>query len=98
MSRMETCDEAIGRVRQLFINQDDSTNDELFDIITESKFVNIVQNDRSIMKLLDCRSMMNKRMSKVENSANLFKKHLKFKFTRSKSLSDSKLAATKQND
>ncbi|CAF2739759.1 unnamed protein product [Rotaria sp. Silwood2] len=98
MARIETYDEAITRVKQLLLtHQDNNTNTELLDSVTKSEFINIVQSDKTIMKLIDCQSSLNKRASKIENSTNLFKKQLKFKSPRSKSLSDPTLAAKKSN-
>ncbi|CAF0719028.1 unnamed protein product [Rotaria sp. Silwood1] len=99
MARIETYDEAIVRVKQLLLtNQDNNKNDELLDSITKSEFIDIVQSDSTIMKLIDCRPNFNKRTSKFENSTHLFKKQLKFKSSRGKSYSDSTLAAKKRYD
>jgi hypothetical protein len=98
MSRIETYDEAIQRVTQLFLtNQDNDTNDELLNSVTKSEFIEIVQKDTTIMKLIDSQSIINRRASKFENATtNLFKKQLKFKPSISKSLSDSTLTANTQ--
>jgi len=98
MSRIETYDEAIQRVKQLFLaNQDNDTNDELLNSVTKSEFIEIVQKDTTIMKLIDSQSIINRRASKFENATtNLFKKQLKFKPSISKSLSDSTLTANTQ--
>lgn len=100
MSRIETYHEAIERIKLLFLtNHDDHTSDDLMDSVTKSEFVGIVQKDTAIMKLIDCRPIMNKRGSKGEHlSANLFRKQLKFKPSLYKSLSDSTLAKTDAND
>ena len=64
--------------------------------VTKSEFVDIIQKDTTIMKLIDCQPIIHKRASKFENSTiNLFKKQLKFKSSMHKSLSDSNLAANK---
>ncbi|CAF1217142.1 unnamed protein product [Adineta steineri] len=100
MSRVETYDDAIERVRELFLtNQDDDKSTELLSSVTKSEFVDIVQKDTTIMKLIDCRPIINKRTSKLENSnTNSLKKQLKFKPSIHKSLSDSTLAATNKKD
>jgi hypothetical protein len=97
---METYDEAINRVKQLFLtNQDDIESNELLNSVTKSEFVDIAQKDKIFMKLIDSQSTINKRGSKFENStAILFKKQLKFRPPMYKSLSDSRLAATNEND
>ena len=92
MSRLETYDEAIERIRLLFLtNRDDQSNDDLLDSVTKSEFVEIVQKDAAIMKLIDCRPIIGKRESKGDN---LFRKQLKFKPPMYKSLSDSTLSKT----
>ncbi|CAF0775221.1 unnamed protein product [Rotaria sordida] len=98
MARIETYDEAIKRVKQLLLTNQDNKNNEIFDSITKSEFIDVVQSDATIMKLIDCQSNLNKRGSKFDNSTNLFKKQLKFKSSRSKSLSDSTLAAKNRID
>ena len=100
MSRSETYNEAIERIKQLFLtNQDDNPPGELLNSVTKSEFVNIVQKDTTIMKLIDCQPLNTKRASRFESSStNLFKKHLKFKPPIHKSLSDSILTATNKND
>ncbi|CAF4381134.1 unnamed protein product, partial [Adineta steineri] len=61
--------DAIERVRELFLtNQDDDKSTELLSSVTKSEFVDIVQKDTTIMKLIDCRPIINKRASKLENS------------------------------
>ncbi len=100
MARIETYPEAIERVKQLFLtNSDDHESDALLPSVTKSEFVDIVQKDTSIMKLIDCQSPTNRRASKFENStAILLKKQLKFKPPIYKSLSESTLAAPQEND
>ena len=100
MSRIETYQEATERVKLLFLtNQDDDTHNENVNSITKNEFVDIAQKDGTIMKLIDCQSIANKRASKVENvTTNLFKKQLKFKPSMHKSLSDSSLTTTNKND
>lgn len=97
MFRIETEHEAMERIKQVFlINKD---NNEILDSISKSEFVELIQKDTNTIKLIDCQSPMNKRASKFENStAFLFKKQLKFKPTMQKSLSDSRLAKTNEND
>ncbi|CAF1011575.1 unnamed protein product [Adineta ricciae] len=96
MARVETYEDAIDRVKQLFLsNQEDLDSDELFSSVTKSEFLNIVQKDSTIMKLIDCRPLVNKRATKRDSlAATLLKKQLKFTSPMQKSLSDSTLAAT----
>jgi len=100
MSRIETYDEAINRIKQLLLtNEDDIESNEFLNSITKSEFVDIIQKDTIFMELIDSQSTMNKRGSKFENStAILFKKQLKFQPPMRKSLSDSRLTATNEND
>jgi hypothetical protein len=100
MARIETYTEAIERVKQSFLsNPDDDETAELLNSVTKIEFVNIVQNDATIMKLIDCRSPMNRRADKFENSRKIsLKKQLKFKPSIHKSLSDSRLTASNTND
>ncbi|UJR26508.1 hypothetical protein I4U23_007835 [Adineta vaga] len=100
MSRVEVYDDAIERVKELFLsNQDDIDSDELLSTVTKSEFVTIAQKDSTIMKLIDCRPLINKRRSKSESiTGNLFKKQLKFQSPMQKSLSDSTLATPNIND
>jgi len=101
MPRMETYDEAIDRVKQLFLtNSDGDDTIELLSNVTKSEFVDIVQNDSVIMKLIDCRTTANnKRANKFENSTSiLLKKQLKFDSSLHKSSSDSKLTNRNEID
>ena len=93
MARIETYDEAMVRIKALFLmNHEDPNSDVLLDSVTKSEFVDIAQQDQTIMKLIDCRPMLSKRGSKPDNSgASNLKKHLKFKPAIYKSLSDSTL-------
>lgn len=97
MARIETDSEAIERVKRLFLLNKD--NNEVIDSISKTEFVDIIQKDTTTIKLIDCRPIINKRTSRFENStANLFKKQLKFEPTLQKSLSDSTLTKTNEND
>ena len=97
MSRLESYHEAIERVKTLFLaNPDD---DELLDSVTKSEFVDIVQKDTAILKLIDCRLAIKRSTVKAEpNANNPFKKHLKFKPKMQKSLSDSTLERIDRRD
>lgn len=94
MARDETYDEAMKRIKMLFLtNQEDSQNESLLDSVTKSEFVDLVQKDATIMKLIDCRPILSKRTSKGDSfTSNSSKKQLKFKPSLHKSLSDSTLA------
>lgn len=104
MPRMETYDEAIDRVKQLFLtnandDDDDHHTEEFVSSVTKSEFVDIVRNDSTIMKLIDCRTTTNKRPSRFENATSiLLKKQLKFDSSLHKSLSDSKLTNQDETD
>lgn len=93
MARFETYEEAMQRIKTLFLsNGEESDNEELLDSVTKGEFVNIVQKDQTIMKLIDCRPIVRKRSSKGEGSGpNPSRKQLKFKRPIYKSLSDSTL-------
>jgi hypothetical protein len=101
MARQETFDESLERVKQLFLtNMDDRNHGELLESVTKGEFVEIVQKDVSIMKLIECRSM-NKDDKQTGKGAHLStnrfgrsKKQLKFKRSKHKSLSDSILSTT----
>ncbi len=99
MARIETYNEAIERVKQSFLSNpdDDDETAELLHSVTKGEFMNIVQNDATIMKLIDCRSPANRRASKFENSTAISLKKLKFKRSIHKSLSDSGLTAPHEN-
>ena len=92
MARAETYEVTIDRVKQLFlIDQDGDTNKEILTGVTRERFIDIVLKDKGIVKLLDCRPVVDKGASKSDHSTtSLFKKQLKFQ----KSLSDSTLATT----
>jgi hypothetical protein len=97
MARIETYNEAETRVKQLFLTT--PGDNEPRHSVTKSEFVEIVQKDTTIMKIIDCRPIINKRVDKVDHlTTNLFKKQLKFKPSIHKSLSDSTLTATNKND
>lgn len=93
MARVETLDEAVGRIELLFLTNQDKGKNEVRHSITKGEFIEIVQSDAAIMKLIDCQAGIRKRGSKLDSSTALFKKQLKFKPPLKKSLSDSKLAA-----
>lgn len=94
MARVETYEEAMERIKTLLLtNPEDPQSEEMMDSVTKSEFVQIVQDDSAIMKLIDCRPMLNKRTSKADPfSVHAIKKQLKFKPSLHKSLSDSTLA------
>jgi hypothetical protein len=100
MARIEPYDDAIDRIKLLFLtNHEDTEADDLLDSVTKSEFVDIVQKDASIMKLIDCRPILTKRGHKSEHLAGQsFKKQLKFKPPMYKSLSDSTLTKPARND
>lgn len=95
MARFETYEEAMQRIKTIFLaNQDDPKNGDLLDSVTKSEFVDIVQKDTTIMKLIDCRPITNKRTSKSDGfsaTSGSSKKQLKFKPPLHKSFSDSTL-------
>ncbi len=97
MARIETFDEAIDCIKQSFLaNPDDNESTVLLDSITKSEFVNVVQNDATIMKLIDCRSPTNRRANKFENLRKISLKT--FRPSLKKSLSDSRLTPTDESD
>lgn len=100
MARVENYYEAIDRIQQSFLSKSEDGNSiELPPAVDKDDFVNTVQNDPVIMKLIDCRLSVNKRASRFENSKSiLLKKQLKFKPPMYKSLSDSKLAQPYDNN
>ena len=78
MARIETYDEAMERVKLLLLTDEgDDGVDEIRESVTKTEFIDIVQSDPAIMKLIDCQSTINKRGSKSETSTGLFKKQLK---------------------
>ena len=97
MARIETYEEAIDRVKQSFLaNPDDDESTTLLDSITKSEFANVVQNDATIMKLIDCRSPTNRRANKFENARKISLKTLTPSLQ--KSLSDSRLTLRNEDD
>ena len=100
MARVENYHEAIERVQQSFLTDSDHpTSTDLRSNVNKNEFIQIVQNDPAIMKLIDCRLSINKRASRFENSRSiLLKKQLKFRPSMFKSLSDSKLAQPYDRD
>ncbi|CAF3034931.1 unnamed protein product [Rotaria socialis] len=98
MARIETYDEAMERIKLLLLTDEgDDGIDKARESVTKAEFMDIVQSDSAIMKLIDCHSTINKRGSKSEHSTGSFKKQLKFKPQLSKSLSDSRLTTLNRN-
>ncbi|CAF4089276.1 unnamed protein product, partial [Rotaria magnacalcarata] len=55
MARIETYDEAMERIKLLFLtDEDDDEIEHVRESVTKAEFIDIVQSDSTIMKLIDC--------------------------------------------
>lgn len=100
MARVEAYEDAIERVKELFLSSPEKyASDELLLGIGKDDFVSVVEKDSTIVKLIDSRPLINKRSSRPDPaSTNIFEKQSEKQSQIRKALSDPRLPTSDDRD